>query len=235
MRIFRLISSLPVALLLASRPAWVVADDEALTYDRVTLAVAVQEQVKADLLVADLVAQREGKDVSALAGEVNALIDRALEQSASVSRVSVETRGYETTPRYTKGTLTGWRVRQVIRLQSRDAAALSGLVGGLQAYLMVQSLTYRVSHELRTQVEDVLIKSGIAAFRARAALIAEQMQQPGYRVVEMRVTTEEDRPGPVRSAGLAVMAADAVPPPRIEPGARNIRARVSGVVELQVQ
>ena len=214
-----------------------VAGDAPLTYDRVALSVSVQEEVEADQLVASLMAQREGKDAAILAGEVNELVDWALQQAARESLVEAETAAYTTMPVYSKTTLTGWRVRQGIRLQSKDAAALSALIGLLQERLLVESLGYEVSKVRRSAAEEALVKAGIAAFRERAKLIAEQMEQPRYRLVEMRVDAEGDRPTPVyRAAPQAIAMADAAPvPPRIEAGKQTVRVNVSGVIELQVQ
>jgi predicted secreted protein len=214
-----------------------VAGDAPLTYDRISLSVNVEEDVEADLLAAALVAQREGRDAAALAGDVNGLVDWALQQAAGESGVEAETTGYTTTPVYSKTTLTGWRVRQGIRLRSKDAPVLSALVGRLQERLLVESIDYEISDERRSGVEERLVKAGIAAFRARARLIAEQMEQPQYRLVEMRVDAQGGRPAPIyRAASQAIAMADAAPiPPRIEAGKQTVRVTVSGVIELQLQ
>lgn len=226
---------LAVILLLVSF-ATGAGDSSPLTYDRISLAASAQQEVEADLLVAVLVAQRDGTDAAQLAGEVNTLVDSAMSQAQGEAQIESETLGYTTDPVYTKGTLTGWRVRQSIRLRSRDAASLSGLVGRLQERLLLQSIGYEVSDERRKETEDALIRTGVDAFKARAELIAEQMGQRKHRLVEMRVETRGDRPAPVYRAMAAMPAADAAPAaPRIEAGKQTIRVQVSGVIELQVQ
>jgi len=235
MPFFRRRLALSVVLLLLSVAAAAV-DSDLLTYDRISLSAEVQEEVEADLLVAVLVAQREGTDAAQLAGEVNSLVDSALSQALEEDQVESETLGYTTSPIYTKGTLTGWRVRQSIRLRSRDAAALSGLVGRLQTRLLLQSIDYEVSDEQRNETENILIRAGIDAFKARAQLIAEQMGQRKHRLVEMRVATRGDRPEPVYRAMAATSQSGAPSAaPRIQAGKQTIRVDVSGVIELQVQ
>jgi predicted secreted protein len=207
-----------------------------LTYDRISLSASAQKDVEADLLVAVLAAQRDGTDAAQLAGEVNTLVDWALSQAQGEAQVESETLGYTTNPVYTKGTLTGWRVRQNFRLRSRDAAALSGLVGRLQEKLLLQSIGYEISDGRRMETENGLIRAGIDAFKARAQLIAAQMGERRHRLVDMRVETRGDRPAPVYRAMAAMSAADAAPAaPRIEAGKQTIRVDVSGVIELQVQ
>jgi predicted secreted protein len=230
---FRL--GLPIALLLFS-VAVNAGEPTPMTYDRISLSASVQEDVEADVLVAVLAAQREGTDAAQLAGEVNTLVDWALSQVAGQSQIESETLGYTTNPVYTKGTLTGWRVRQSIRLRSQDAAALSGVVGQLQGRLLLESIGYEISDGRGKEAEDALIRKGIDAFNARAQLIAEQMGQRQHRLVEMRVETEGDRPTPVFRAMTAMPAGDAPPTaPRIEAGKQTKRVQVSGVIELQVQ
>ena len=231
---FRLGSSILLLLLYGAAGAHEVRES---TYDRISLSASVQQEVQTDLLVAVFAAQREGTDAARLSGEVNTLVDWALSQVPQGAQIEHETLGYSTNPVYTKGTLTGWRVRQGIRLRSRDAAALRGLVGSLQQRLLLQSIGYEVSDGRRKESEDALIRAGIDAFKARAQLIAEQMGQRKQRLVEMRVETRRERPSPVyRTMGAAPAAADAAPaPPRIEAGKQAIRVEVSGIIELQVQ
>jgi predicted secreted protein len=207
-----------------------------LTYDRISLSVSAQEDVDADLMVAAMAAQRDGADAAELAGEVNAAVDWALNQAQEETQIESETLGYTTNPVYAKGNQTGWRVRQSIRLQSRDAAVLSAFVGHLQERLLLQSIAYEVSDERRKAAEEALIRAGIDAFKARAELIAEQMGQRRHRLVEMRVETQGDRPVPAYRAMAAMPAANsAPPPPRIEAGKQKVRVQISGVIELQVQ
>ena len=217
----------------------IAADPEPLTYDRISLSVSVQEQVEADRLVAVLAAQREGTEAAKLAAEVNSIVDWALGQVKGEPRIKSETLGYTTSPLYTKGSLSGWRVRQEIRLRSSEGAVLGEYVGRLQERLLLQSIGYEVSNGRRKETQDALIRAGIDAFNARAQLIAEQLSQRQYRLVEMRVETDGDRPQPI-FRGMAVapnMAeADSAPvAPRIEAGKQTIRVHIAGIIELQVQ
>jgi predicted secreted protein len=223
-----------VSLLLSG--AALASESDPMTYDRISFAVSVQQEVEADELTALLAAQREGSDAAALAGEVNSLVDWALKQAQAEAEVSSETLGYASNPVYSKGTLTGWRVSQSIRLRSTNSAALSDLVGRLQQRLLLQSIGYEISDARRKEAETELIKSGIEAFKTRAQLIADQMGERPHRLVEMRVDTEGGHPIPIFRSAPAMVAAEAAPaPPRIEAGTQTIRVSISGVIELQVQ
>lgn len=237
MRVPNLALSALLLFMLSLMAAAVSGNSDSLTYDRISLSVSAEHEVDADLLVAVLVAQREGADAAQLAGEVNSLVDWALNQAKGETQVESETLGYTTNPVYSKGNLTGWRVRQSIRLRSQDTgAALSALVGRLQERLLLESIGYEVSDGRRKEAEDTLIRAGIDAFKARAQLIADQMGQRKHRLVEMQVETQQDHPTPVYRAMSAMPAADVGPmAPRIEPGKRDVRVSIAGVIELLVQ
>ena len=222
----------PALLLFSFTNAW--ADSAPLTYDRISLAVTAGEEVENDTLISLMYAQKEGNDPSQLASEVNRLITQAIGLAKTESAVKVQTMEYSTSPLYRNQVLTGWRVRQSIRLESRDAAALSSLIGRLQSNLGVSSISYAVSPERRKAAEGQLIKEALADFRQRAQMISEQMGRSGYRLVQLNVNTSGLGPMPVARAsrGMMMAAAD-VPPPALEAGTRRVEVRVDGTIELK--
>jgi predicted secreted protein len=211
---------------------------EAPTYDRISFSVSSEEQVPADQVVAVLAAQRQGAKAADLAGEVNGLVAWGLKEAESVPAVHAETLAYETTPVYQRGNVSGWRVRQSIRLKATDATALSELIGRLQERLLLQSVDYSVSEDRRKSVEAGLIVGSLDAFKDRARLIAERMGQPRYRVVEVHVDTGGQPPVPLFRAAAAAFeesSAGSPMPPSIGAGMQTLRVQVSGVIELQAQ
>ena len=215
--------------------AGVAAEEKPLTYDRVSLSAAAESEVPNDLLTAVLFAQREGSEASRLAQEVNRAIDWGVEEAKKVPRVKVRTLEYRTHPVYNKQTLSGWRVRQSIRLESADASLLSELVGRLQKRLSVDSIAYKLSPERRRQAENELIERALAAFTERAKLIAKQLGRPEYRLVKVDVNTGGTVPRPIYRTSAMAMRADAAPPPAIEPGTQTVQVQVNGTIELRVQ
>ena len=218
-------------LLLSFANAW--AEPAQPTYDRISLAVTAGEEVENDTLISLMYAQKEGNDPSQLATEVNRLIKNAIEMAKKEPTIKVQTMAYNTSPVYRNQALTGWRVRQSIRLESRDATALSNLIGRLQADLGASSISYAVSPERRKGAESALIKAAIADFRQRADMVTEQMGRTGYRLVQMNVNTSGLGPIPVtRRSGSIMMAAEAAPP-AIEAGTRRVEVHVDGTIELK--
>ncbi|RYU58964.1 hypothetical protein EWI61_09645 [Methylolobus aquaticus] len=61
--------------------------------------------------------------------------------------------------------MSGWRVRQSLRLECRDAALLGSLLGELQRDLSLESIAYQVSQERMREVEDSLVATALKAFQ----------------------------------------------------------------------
>jgi predicted secreted protein len=208
------------------------AGDKAPEYDRVSLSASASEQVENDTLVAVLYEQREGPDPSVLATQVNRAIGEAVARVKQAQGVDVQTLGYRTTPVYRDQQLSGWRVRQAIRLQSRAADRLSALIGDLQSDLQVESVAYEVSDERRRQAEERLMRSAIQAFIRRAALVATELGRPDYRLVALEIETAAPPVRPVEMRMLSARAASQAPP-TLEAGAETIEVGVRGTVELK--
>ncbi|KRT57711.1 SIMPL domain-containing protein, partial [endosymbiont of Ridgeia piscesae] len=150
-----LLNGLAGLLLLAAIPA-LQADEDATLYDRVRLAVSAEQQVSNDTLVAVLYVQTEGTNTAALANEVNRKMGWAIGQAKLADGVKSQTLDYRTNPIYRKQVLTGWRVRQSLRLESNDSTKLSDLIGTLQKQLAVESISYQVSSAARKVAQDEL-------------------------------------------------------------------------------
>lgn len=203
-----------------------------LTYDRINLSVSAGESVENDILKAVLFAQQEGNDAARLAREVNRDISRAVKQAKGVAGVKVQTLEYSTSPIYRNQSITGWRVRQSIRLESRDAASLSKLIGTLQEHLGVSNISYALSPEGRKTIEDKLIARAISRFKQRAALISNEMEQSGYRLVQMNINGSGISPRPVQMRAMA-MELKGAPSPTLEAGSQRVVVNINGTIELK--
>jgi len=222
---------LALGLGLAAAPA--LAHEPETRYNRATFSVSTTEDVANDTLVAVLAVQRDGGSARQLAGEVNQVMAWALARAKEAPAVKVQTLDYQTSPVYQKNTVTGWRVSQSLRLEGRDTAAVSDLVGALQERLNLQQVTYEVSRERRKEVEDRLIGEAIVAFQARAKRVAAGLERRTYRLVQMDVNTGGG-PSPIlrQRAMPMAMAEVAAAPPAIEAGTQTISIGVSGEIEL---
>jgi len=211
----------------------VMADEPPLTYDRVSLSASASAEIENDELTAVLFAQREGPQVAALADEVNRSVRWGVERARKVPRIKVQTQDYRTSPIYRDGNLSGWRVRQSLRLESGDAMQLSGLIGELQERLRLQSVGYGLSEQRRKTAEDELVSRAIDAFQDRAKLVTKQLGRPGYRLVTMDVNSGGALPRPLGISARAMEAA--VAPPSLETGTATVRVTVRGTIELRLE
>jgi predicted secreted protein len=224
--------SLLLLLALASAPFAVHAEQEGPTHNLVALNVDASAEVDNDLLVAVLYAQREGSQPARLAGEVNEAVNQALSKAKATPGVKVQTHSYETNPVYRNNQLSGWRVSQAIRLESREAAVLSELVGQLQQQLAVQSLGFEVSDEARRRAEEALTGEALQRFTERARLVTQQLGRSSYRLVRIDINSSG---GPIprpMMRSMAMGAEVAAAPPALEPGTQRLAVTVSGTIEL---
>ncbi|MEW6036805.1 MAG: SIMPL domain-containing protein [Pseudomonadota bacterium] len=211
-----------------------LADERApLTYDRIDLASEAQGEVQNDILVAVLSSEMEGPKAAALAAEVNKAIANAIERVKQAPEIKAQTLGYQTSPVYQKERVSGWRVKQSIRLESLDAARLGGLLGELQQQLHLESVGYETSPQRRKEAEDGRIKEALGAFRQRAELVSRELGRSRYRIVALRVDTGGPPVRPM-ALGMRAMAADAAAPVPLEAGTQKVEVQLSGTIELQL-
>lgn len=202
-------------------------------YDRISLSAEATEEVANDTLVVLLYAQREGNEQAILADEVNKAISHAVKRSKQLLDVDVQTQAYQTQPVYQQQRLSGWRVRQAIQLKSRNIKALSELIGELQNTVAVESMSYTVSQEQRTRMEEVLIGNAIAAFQQRAQQITRHLGRKKHRLVNMDVQRSGNL-HPMLQRSFSPMLESKVAAPAVEPGKQTLTVTVSGVIELLV-
>lgn len=218
--------ALVLALPLAATAADPAPGEPAAT--RVHLSAAVTREADNDLVRALLAVELESPDAARLAQRVNDAMGWALERARAQPAVSAESGNYQTGAVHDKAQFKYWRASQRLQLESRDAGALTALVGELQTRLVLKGMQFTLSRERRAQVEDALIAEAIDAFRARAAIVQQSLRAGGYRIVELNVNTE----GPIVRPMAMAMRAEAAPGPQIEAGTTDINVTVTGAIEI---
>lgn len=186
-----------------------------------------------DLARATVAAEASGTTPGELSKQVNSLIAEALKTARAYPGIKAQSSGTASYPIYAKGgKIESWRMRSELSLESGDTAALSELLGKLQLSLGVSNLVLQPAPETRRKVEDQATIDAIAAFKARASVIAETLGKP-YRIKQLTVNTSGRIMQPVYRAGaVRAMAADAAPMP-MEAGESQVSASVSGQIELE--
>lgn len=186
-----------------------------------------------DLARATVFAEITSPAAGESAKKVNALIAEAVATAKTYPKIRVQTAGTHTYPVYAKGggRIEAWRMRSDITLETADTAALSELLGKLQASLGVSGITLAPSPETRRKAENEALLDAIAAFKARAKLAADALGKP-YRIKQMSLGGQSYRPPSplMRAAPMAAMEAAAPMP--VEAGESQVSATVSGQIEL---
>ena len=176
----------------------------------------------------------EMQDSSKLAARINQDMDWALAKARQYSDVKVSTGGYQTWPVTRKEVTSAWRGQQDLILESQDTEKLSQLTGQLQEKLKIKSMSFSVSDEKRTAVENRLIDAALNAFKVRAGIVGDNLNAKGYRIVELNVgtrhsahrscTRQEWPPWPWRPVTLSPSKG----------GESDVQVTVSGTIELQI-
>ncbi|MCF6257363.1 MAG: SIMPL domain-containing protein [Gammaproteobacteria bacterium] len=214
--------------------ATMASEDNDTHYDRISLLATASDEIENDILETTLSVQREGNNPSELSEEVNTTIQWAITEAKKVSGVTVQTMGYQTNPVYQQRRLSAWRVRQSLRLESKDIAKLSQLIGKLQERLTVDRVGYRISVQRRNTVEENLITEAIALFQQRSKLVAKQMNRDRYRVVKMNINAGGAPMRPMMMRAEMSAMADTRIAPSFEAGVQTVTVSVNGTIELQL-
>lgn len=227
-----IISALSVILLSAWHASDIYAHEVESHYDRIHLSASASTEVENDMVIATLYAEAEGSDATKLSEDVNSRIRWALELAKKQASIKTQTQSYTTSPVYRNSKIWGWRVRQSIRLESRDMLMMSKLLGELQSKLALQGMQFAVSPQRKNEVDDSLIKQAMLAFETRARLVASQLHRKGYRIVDINIATS-GRPVVHRQYAARALEMEAASSPAVEAGEQTIQVTVSGEVEME--
>lgn len=187
-----------------------------------------------DLLRASVYGEASGSNPADLARKINQDIAEALKLIRNYPSVSVKTGQQSTYPVYGQNQkVENWRIRSELLLESKDQAAVSELLGKLQAMrLALGQLTQLPSPATRKVAEDEATRDAIRAFRARAELIAEQFGKKPYKIKQFNVQQQGSHPPPMPMfRATKSMMSEAAPMP-IEAGESLVTTSISGQIEL---
>lgn len=217
--------------LLFALPMLALAHEHTEHYDRVHLSASAQTQIENDTVIATLFAEEEGSDAVQLANLVNERISQAIKFVKQHDAIKLQTNNYSTNPVYHKNKITGWRIRQSIRLESQDMTLISEVLGQLQQTLKLQSINFAVSPGLKNSTDDELIGEALKVFEQRAKNITQQLRRKNYKIVDINVSTSVNHYAR-RNYEVAAMASK-VAAPSIEGGEQTLQVTVSGQIELE--
>jgi len=211
--------------------AWIAGG--ALAGTTVDLSAEASRPAANDMVRATVFAEASGSNPAELARRVNQDIAEGLKTIKAKAGVSVKSGHQSTFPVYAQNQkIESWRMHSELVLESRDAAAVSELLGQLQQMrLAIGSVSQLPAPETRRKVEDEATRDAIGAFRQRAAVVADVLGKP-YKIRHLNIQQSGQMPPmPIMRASRTAMAAEAVPPP-LEAGESLVTTTVSGQIEL---
>ncbi len=223
------LSAALLALLSASVTAAPAAGDRPGTL--IDFQAQAERSAPNDLGRATAYVEATGPQAGELARKVNAAIAAALAVTRGEAAVRTRTGATHTWPVYAKNSrqIEGWRMRSELLLESRDAAALSELLGRLQATLAVGSIEFAPAPDTRRKAEDEAALEAIARFREKAAAYAGALKRD-YRIRALTIGGQGVPPSRPVFRAMA-MAAESAPMP-VEAGDSTVSVSVSGQIEL---
>ncbi|WP_374243263.1 SIMPL domain-containing protein [Zoogloea sp.] len=199
------------------------------------IAVESSRSAPNDQFRAQVFAEATDSSPAELARKVNATVAHALQLARAYPAVKVQTAGNSTYPIYAKTgrSIEAWRMRSTLALESKDASQLSELVGKLQQSMAIGGLSAAPSPETWKKIEDEAIADALAAFEARARLVAGSLHKK-WRIKHVSVNTGGYQPrqpaAPMVRSAMAM--AEAAPPAPIEGGDSPVAVSVNGQIEL---
>ena len=231
------IKALGLASFMGLMSSLAVANEPNIQKNVLHLQAEASRQVANDQMSAVLYIERSDKNPTALATQINQLMNEALQTAKKFPQVEVKTGSQNTYPVYDDDhlKLKQWRTRAQLELKSTDFKAASLLISNLQQQFQTQGINFSISDERRKQVEDELIVEASKNFQSRAQLLSKAWNSKGYQLGQVNINTNYYQP-PIAYRAEMVMAtakmADAVPAQDVESGESKLTVNASGSIHL---
>lgn len=214
----------------------VCAAEQAPRYNQVSLEADVSREVQNDVMNATLYSEMNDANALQLTQKLNKVGNDAIATAKQYKNVKVRTGYNQTYPVYDRNNkLTGWRGRTEVRLEGKDFAAVSDLIGALQTTMQLGGVSFAVSPELRRDTQNELMKEVVTAFRQRADILRQALGAKNYKLRDMSVNTSGRIARPVVMAATRAKfsAESADEAPAFEAGTSEIQVSAVGTVELE--
>ncbi len=203
----------------------------------VQLSATSSVEVVQDLLSISMTTTRDGSDAATVQSQLKASLDAALakaKEAAQPGQLEVRTGNFGLYPRYGRdGKSIGWQGSVELILEGRDFARIGSTAGKIQT-LTVASVSFGLSREQRSKVENEAQGIAIERFKTRATDIARNFGFTGYTLREVSIGASEPgfttRP---RMMAMETRASAADTPVPVEAGKTTVQVTVSGTVQLK--
>jgi predicted secreted protein len=222
-----------IAILIFMPVTTILAEDETL-FNQIHINAQVERNVENDQLEVTMLVEKQGSKPEEIATQVNESMQWALELANDKNAIEVSTRSYQTYPIYKNRLIVGWRATQELYLKSVAITDLTELIGKLQERLQVNHMQFSPTRETRVKIENELISEAMDAFRQRAEIINQHMDEKNYRIINLHVNTGNSGPVMYREAMVsraATMDMAMEMAPAVEAGTSKVVVTVSGSIQ----
>ena len=212
----------------------------------VSVGAEAYREIREDRANVTLTKQLDGEDQRTLMREINLAMRNVVELGKGNAELELETGNYAVrrNVHYKKDSkeidkITYTATGQVI-VRSKNFDELLSFVEAAHDDMLVGSISFDLSTDLRRAVEKEILEEALASFRTKADTIAQGLGYDGFEVRNIEVKDSESGSiiRPVRNATMALSASaesaaspSAAPP--LEGGKQIVRVSVSGQVVLK--
>ncbi len=208
----------------------------------VRVGAEAYREVREDRANVTLTKQLDGEDQRMLLRDINLAMRNVVELGKDNTELELETGNYSIRRHvhYKKDTkeieqITYTATGQVIA-RSRNFEELLAFVDAAHEDMLVGSISFDLSTDLRRQVEKDILQEAIVSFRSKADAIAQGLGYEGFEVRSIEVKDSESgsvvRPMRATATPLATAASASAAPP-LEGGKQLVKVSVSGQIVLK--
>lgn len=213
-----------------------ITQAEPLNYHLVELSAEAKRTISNDLLQATLYVEDSHGQAAELAQRLNRVADEALKKAKRYPAVKISSQGQNTWPIYDKRKISGWRGRVEFRLEATEHDQAAALIADLEGQLQIAQLGFSISDSARRKVEQQLTPEALKAFEERAQLVARNLGNGKYRIVNLTVLNQGQfyAHRPVRAMSMAAKVADeAAVMPTFAAGDSEVGVQVQGRIQYE--
>lgn len=206
-------------------------DSDENAHTRIQLDANATQRVDNDSMRARLFVEDQDSTPKAAAAKVTRITNDALRTLRKNAGLRVRTGAYRTWPISDKGSITGWRARSELIIESDTIEEVSSAIAGVSDAMQLASVEFFPSTTLREEVETVLVDQAIKAFLKKARRIASSFGATTFEVAEAKVTS----PGigaPPRPMMRAMSADSAAVAPEFGAGTSRLSVNVAGTIVI---
>jgi len=213
------------------------ADGRHMAGTRISLSATAQRELPNDELLVNFWIEKEGADaveVRRYVNRVSRVVQQRLqrEKGLVVKTISRNLQPVWKSPKSSQRIRSGWRMSQAGKVRTTHLERVSEWLDAIEtAGAHLSGLNFRISEQASKKAMNALRLEAIAAFRARAKVIAQGLDATAFRII--RLNTNGTAPRPVAYRGeMAMMAKSTADAPILSAGEGKLKVTISGEIEV---